>query len=415
MTEERKAQHKELKGLQMALEQQRQSLDLLYCRQAELSEENAALRDCLESIGILCGQAFLSRLHRRRFQRVLNQHPLSTRQSKTFEALTLTPELAVNIAAYTGPCSLQLPLVSRSLSRGIALCASQLEQLFPSTIYIIGGAGSTSNQPLRSLEAFRPDSSSWSPSLRSMRQPRAVCSAVACGEAIYAIAGRGSEGPLRSVECYYPARDLWVPAPGLQRCSGWVCATAAWGGVCVAGGEDTKNATTEAVEFLQPQMKSWIQLPPMRMVRWAAAAAYTQDIAFVTGGYGEEVLGDVECLVFGMQTWQKVPSLLTPRAAHSMVALGGKLYVAGGYGPQEKPLRSLERFDPNLGWEALANLQLRGTMSAVCSRGRLYIFGGNKDGSFVDVECFNPTEERSRLVGSLSAEGRRCFAVVQCR
>eukprot|EP00434_Breviolum_minutum_P015877 symbB.v1.2.013991.t1/scaffold1008.1/size148887/3 len=171
---ERKAQHKELKGLQMALEQQRQSLDLLYCRQAELSEENAALRDCLESIGILCGQAFLSRLHRRRFQRVLNQHPLSTRQSKTFEALTLTPELAVNIAAYTGPCSLQLPLVSRSLSRGIALCASQLEQLFPSTIYIIGGAGSTSNQPLRSLEAFRPDSSSWSPSLRSMRQPRAV-------------------------------------------------------------------------------------------------------------------------------------------------------------------------------------------------------------------------------------------------
>ena len=25
------------------------------------------------------------------------------------------------------------------------------------------------------------------------------------------------------------------------------------------------------------------------MVRWAAAAAYTQDIAFVTGGYGEEV------------------------------------------------------------------------------------------------------------------------------
>ena len=25
------------------------------------------------------------------------------------------------------------------------------------------------------------------------------------------------------------------------------------------------------------------------MVRWAAAAAYTQEVAFVSGGYGEEV------------------------------------------------------------------------------------------------------------------------------
>eukprot|EP00435_Cladocopium_sp_Y103_P062953 s401_g24.t1 len=168
----------ELKGLQLALEEQRLSLDALHQRQAELSEENAALRDCLESIGILCGQAFLSRLHRRRFQRVLNQHPLPTRHSKTLEVLT--PELAVNIAAYSGPCSLQqLPLVSKALSRGMALCASQLDQLFPSTIYIIGGAGSTSNQPLRSLDSVRPDlpmGESWSPepAKRSMRQPRAL-------------------------------------------------------------------------------------------------------------------------------------------------------------------------------------------------------------------------------------------------
>lgn len=408
----------ELKGLQLALEEQRLSLDALHQRQAELSEENAALRDCLESIGILCGQAFLSRLHRRRFQRVLNQHPLPARPSKTLEVLT--PELAVNIAAYSGPCSLQqLPLVSKALSRGMALCASQLDQLFPSTIYIIGGAGSTSNQPLRSLDTVRPDElpgESWSPepAKRSMRQPRAVCSAVACGEAIYAIAGRGSDGPLRSVECYYPARDLWLPAPPLQRCSGWVCATGAWGGVFVAGGEDTQTATTEAVEFSQPQMKSWIQLPPMRQVRWAAAAACSQDVAFVAGGYGEEVLASVECLVFGMLSWQKVPPLLTPRAAHTMTALGGKLYVAGGYGPEERPLRSLERFDPHVGsWEALPCLQLCGTVSAACSRSKLYIFGGNKDGS-VAVECFNP-ENCGRSLKALSIAARRCFAVVQCR
>eukprot|EP00438_Fugacium_kawagutii_P011419 Skav216747 [mRNA] locus=scaffold178:459285:465850:+ [translate_table: standard] len=90
----------ELKGLHLALEEQRLSLDALHRRQAELSEENAALRDCLESIGILCGQAFLSRLHLRRFQRVLHQHPLPARPSKTLEVLT--PELAVNIAAYSG-------------------------------------------------------------------------------------------------------------------------------------------------------------------------------------------------------------------------------------------------------------------------------------------------------------------------
>eukprot|EP00913_Durusdinium_trenchii_P004131 g3827.t1 len=101
---------------------------------------------------------------------------------------------------------------------------------------------------------------------------------------------------------------------------------------------------------------SWIQLPPMRTVRWAAAACCLPDhVAFVAGGYGEEALADVECLVFGAPAWRPVPSLLTPRAAHTMAALGGKLYVAGGYGPQERPLRSIERFDPSMGfWEARA-------------------------------------------------------------
>ncbi|CAE6932910.1 unnamed protein product [Symbiodinium sp. CCMP2456] len=70
-----------LKDLQGALEQQRMSLEALHRRQSELSEENAALRECLESLGILCGQAFLSRLHRRRLERVLSRHPMSQTQA----------------------------------------------------------------------------------------------------------------------------------------------------------------------------------------------------------------------------------------------------------------------------------------------------------------------------------------------
>ncbi|CAK9013856.1 Uncharacterized protein SCF082_LOCUS12102 [Durusdinium trenchii] len=112
----------ELKHLHLALERQKLSLDVLHRRQAELSEENAALRDCLESIGVLCGQAFLSRLHRRRFQRVLSQHPLS-RSSVGLEALMQTPELAVNIAAFAGPRS--------SATSGLALCKQHCKRVMP--------------------------------------------------------------------------------------------------------------------------------------------------------------------------------------------------------------------------------------------------------------------------------------------
>ena len=41
--------------------------------------------------------------------------------------------------------------------------------------------------------------------------------------------------------------------------------------------------------MINPSISTSLLVVRMRMVRWAAAAAYTQDIAFVTGGYGEEV------------------------------------------------------------------------------------------------------------------------------
>eukprot|EP00439_Symbiodinium_sp_Y106_P071039 s1809_g12.t1 len=140
-----------LKDLQGALEQQRVSLEALHRRQSELSEENAALRECLESLGILCGQAFLSRLHRRRLERVLSRHPMSQTQA-TLEAVLRTSELAVNVANYSGPSFCQ----SIPAARGIAVSTPELDRLFPASIYVVGGAGSVSNRPLRTLECFSP-------------------------------------------------------------------------------------------------------------------------------------------------------------------------------------------------------------------------------------------------------------------
>mmetsp|Transcript_49867 Transcript_49867/g.116357 ORF Transcript_49867/g.116357 Transcript_49867/m.116357 type:complete len:415 (+) Transcript_49867:47-1291(+) len=406
-----------LKDLQGALEQQRVSLEALHRRQSELSEENAALRDCLESVGILCGQAFLSRLHRRRFQRVLNQHPLSkNHQQASLEAVLRTPELAVNVASYSGPSTIcPMLLTSRTAARGIAVATPELDRLFPASVYVIGGAGSLSNRPLRTMECFSP-ATGQSETRAPMLQPRCVCAAVACGEAIYAIGGRGVDGPLGSVECYYPAKDVWVAAPPLQRCSGWVAATSAWGGVCVAGG-DREEATLDAVEFFQPSMRCWIPLPPMCTVRWASAAAFTANIAFVAGGYGhgEEVLAGVEFLALGSNEWQRLPNLPSPRAAHAMSAVGGKLYVAGGHGREDQALYSVERLDPHLGcWETLPSLDLlRGTLSSVSCGSNLYIFGGNKINSVV-VERFNPQEGSWTSMGRLPTS-RRCFAAVACR
>mmetsp|Transcript_52958 Transcript_52958/g.73446 ORF Transcript_52958/g.73446 Transcript_52958/m.73446 type:complete len:418 (+) Transcript_52958:44-1297(+) len=409
-----------LKDLQGALEQQRVSLEALHRRQSELSEENAALRECLESLGILCGQAFLSRLHRRRLERVLSRHPMSQTQA-TLEAVLRTSELAVNVANYSGPSFCQ----SIPAARGIAVSTPELDRLFPASIYVVGGAGSVSNRPLRTLECFSPATKQCE-TRAPMLQPRCVCAAVACGDAIYAIGGRGADGPLDSVECYYPAKDVWVPAPPLKSCSGWLAATGAWQGVCVAGGDrDEANLDClDSVEFFQPSLRRWIPLPLMGTARWASAAAFmasaaafTEGAAFVAGGYGrgEKVLSSVECLALGEKGWRRLPCLPTPRAAHAMSAVAGKLYVAGGHGLEDQPLYSVERFDLYLGcWETLPSLDLvRGTLSSASCASKLYIFGGN-EGSSVVAECFSPQEGSWVSMGRLTTS-RRCFAAVACR
>lgn len=411
-----------LKCLQSTLEQQQLQLKALNTRQSELSEENAALRDCLESLGILCGQSFLSRLHRRRFQRVLRQHPLV--QYTTLEGVARTPELAVAVVSHSGPSSIRpLLLASRVTARGVAAATLELDRLFPTWVYVVGGASNVSRVPLRAVEQFSP-SSGTTQCCAPMLTPRAVCAAVACGESIYAIAGRGAKGALNTVECYNPLQNVWLPAPPLQFCSGWVAATGAWAGICVAGGE-ADDSTSDSVEYLQPNLRSWVQLPPMTRPRWAAAAATTAEIAFVAGGHGitaadsVEVLRDFECLTLGADEWQRLPPMLVPRAAFALAAVSGKIYAVGGYGERDQPLNSLERFDLRMGcWEALVPLDgPRGALNAVGCGGKLYVFGGsagNGEGSHAVIQCFSPTEGKWRQAGRIKIP-RRCLGAAACR
>lgn len=411
-----------LEGMRGALRRQELRGDRLAAQLVDLCEENAALRECLELAGVLREKAFFARLHKRRFARVLRQHPLRG-QGTSLEEVVRAQELALMAAGLAGPGSVRpLGATSRAAAASLEAVTEELSALFPTAIYAVGGAGG-GRGPLPSVERLCPAAADASEPAAPLTAPRAVCAAVAVAGQVYAIAGRGADGgALSTVESYDPLLNAWSEAPRLRRARGWVAATSAGSRLCVLGGEGD-DLTLDVAEQMDAGADDWGPLPPMRSPRWAAAAASIGSYVFVAGGHHAdgEVLGDLECLCLrgGEGEWTQLAPLRCPRAAFAMTALGGHLYAVGGYDAQERGLRSLERFDPRTGlWEDLQPMAApRWGLGAVGCGGFLYVLGGTAGNGVVNVgvvKRFDPKTELWESVGRLRT-ARRCCGVAACR
>lgn len=287
------------------LERLTSAVKMLSHKYEELREENAVLLTHLESVGILRGQDFLTQLHRRRFARVLQRHPISWTSKPSLEACASTQELAIAVTSLAGPsCLSHLAAASRSISRGIKSITPSLKEMFPIYVYAVGGVSGGARGPLPVVERFSLDSGSCLP-VAPLGAPRAVCAAIAFAGRIYALAGRGGDGAaLNTVESFDPRSGTWSPEPALREASGWVAAAGTRHGICVVGGERDER-TLRVSELLVPQQRQWFSLPPLSNARWAAGAAAIGGRVFVAGGHCEDkegatqVLDTFESLVLG--------------------------------------------------------------------------------------------------------------------
>jgi len=373
-------------------------------------EQVAALRDCLQSNGVVDGVRFLVHLHRHKFEAACAAYGLGPPLPLDFVIDIRAVAMAVgSFAGYSAMRALR-----EACQTAAPAAADALERLSPGHLYLCGGF--EGQLALSSVERLDPHAGDWEV-LPPMTEARQYTSAGVIGGKIFVCGGWAGPQPVRSVECYDPAANRWSPMPPML--------VARWGAgagvinkrLYICGGLDESRQPLNSVEAFTPpgvsvQMPhctpreryastaaavsgSWQVMPAMAERRGWPAAVALQGLLYVCGGRDEqrEPLSSVERLNNFPSIWLPLPSLSSQRAGASAAACGGRLYVCGGaFGAQM--LNSVERFDPKVGtWETLPPMSARRAyVAAATIAGTIHVFGGSDGGQcLLSSERFDPT------------------------
>lgn len=390
-----------LQQLRAQLKSQQSQISLLSRWLMQLREEGEVLRECLEGSGALAPARFLAGLHRRQFAQVIKRHPLPWPPS--LGTILQIRELALATAAHAGAASVTpLATVSRVLHSGVGCVLPELPTLFPSEVYVIGGADDSA-ETLGSVESFHSAHGLWKPSA-PLIQARESCAVAVASGMIYVIGGIDrSSHCLATVERFDPSSPVrpqgsWEPVASMNSARSAAAAVAHNGKVYAIGGRDGFQSL-HTVECLDPASLAWEMLPSLQRARFGAAAAVVGRQAYVIGGKGGgRVLDAVEAFDFISGTWEQMPSLHARRFRAAAASAHGRVYVAGGSsdGSWQSCLRSVERLDPKTrAWSRVAPLQVpRWGAAAVCAGGSVCVLGGRDGGgSLCSVERFDLSTE----------------------
>ncbi|CAJ1381963.1 unnamed protein product [Effrenium voratum] len=359
-------------------------------------EEVGALRDCLQSNGVVDGVRFLVHLHRRRFNTACAAYGIGPCVPLDFVIDIRAVAMAVgSFAGYSAMRALSEASQAARPAAEDALC-----RLCPGQL------------ALSSVERLDPHAGVWEvlPPMTEARQY--TCAGVMSGK-IYVCGGWAGPQPVRSVECYDPSCNRWSPMPSML--------VARWGAgagvinkrLFICGGLDESRQPLNSVECFSPPgvaqvphctprapgsaanfNGSWQVMPAMAERRGWPAAVALQGLLYVCGGRDEqrEPLSSVERLNISPSIWLPLPNLSSQRAGASAAACGGRLYVCGGaFGAQM--LNSVERFDPKVGtWETLPPMSARRAyVAAAAIAGGIHVFGGSDGGQcLLTAERFDP-------------------------
>ncbi len=305
-------------------------------------------------------------------------------------------------------------------------------------IYAIGGLTSTASPPhLASVEAYSPDTNTWT-AVAPMPNPRFLLAAAAGADGrIYAIGGRDNRGNfLNTVEAYTPATNTWTPTcqsgteptadkpcirPMPTPRSALAAAAGPDGKIYAIGGDGADTGARTTVEAYDPTTNKWTTVAPMKFSRFSLGAATGADgRIYAIGGRSASVTTDgvevgrtetVEAYTpcrTGSNSpcdyWKIVAPMSTVREGLAATAgSDGRVYALGGMGPatgvgffdNAKPVATVEAYTPCTGnnspcdyWKTVEPMCYARTSLAAAlgpgRNGRVYAIGGSGGRS---LEC----------------------------
>ena len=289
--------------------------------------------------------------------------------------------------------------------------------LLDGKIYVIGGFGANSDDPIPRVQVYDAAKDSWS---EGTPLPEAVhhAGAVVVGGKIYFVGGFhnpfGKRDPIDHVWMYDPATKAWTARAPMPSPRGALVVAAIGDKIYAAGGEQLRPAgkpvpqggapNTEPVTDLtvyDTKTNTWQKLAPMKFARDHAYVAEMGGKMYVVGGRDRPKYDIVALEAFDPATgkWSDKAPMPTGRSGGNAAVLDGKMYVFGGEGNPNNPLgvySEAEAYDPATdSWQKLGPMPLpRHSLSAATFGKRIILPGGapSRGGSQVldYVDAFQP-------------------------
>jgi len=352
-------------------------------RLRSLEEEVRALRGCLAEAGVVRTATLDAQLHRLRFSRARQLHPLTSGGASRGVALLQVlraGDLTTHIAHGAGAVCLEaLAPACRQAHDAAKEALPRIAAWWPRLLYVCGGlsqgrrldcaecfdpsgegGGHWSTMPpmlerrsgasgarmanglvacggksdsiasLSSVEFFDSLRGAWEV-LPPMRTQRSHAAAVVVGGRLHVCGGFDGRQYLNSCTRYCPKERAWLAVPAMLERRSHAVAASLGGCLLVCGGKGEGSLRFREVERLRPGAAEWELMPPMLGRRSQAAGAVSAGTFYVCGGFdGVQHVNSVECLSIGAKGWKALPPMAEPRSSAVAAALGGRLYVCGG-------------------------------------------------------------------------------------
>lgn len=356
---------------------------------AHIRLEVAALRDCLEQVGIP-KERVLARIHARRFADILRVYPVGHQQTLA-GVIEAAPPLRC-IAAGAGLSTTRTLRVACSpICRTAAALAPDLGvPPYGAGFAAVCAGGFNGSQCLDHVEYFDACVGAWA-AMPPMNERRAGAAAGELFGKAYVFGGSNDDQCLNSVECLDMQLGMWEPLPPMSDRRDGAAAVGMGEHIYVFGGYNGLHFLASAERY-HPSSRTWEPLPHMAERRYRGSAAVLGGKIYVLGGSDDvSCLGRAQRFDPATQAWEAVPPMEARRDGAAVAVLNGLLLVIGGHDGRQY-LNSAERFDPDAGeWAPLPPLnERRYRAAAVVLMGEVFVLGGYSGRAYLNsAECLS--------------------------
>ena len=159
-----------------------------------------------------------------------------------------------------------------------------------------------------------------------------------------------------------------------------------------------------------------LPLAPLLSVRQEHAVAVLGGEVFVIGGFTPAATNSVEAYDPASNTWRAVAPFPSVLHHANAAVVGERLYVAGFYvgASFTDASGSVYEYDPGLdSWAERAALPAGTERASACVAtldGRIYLFGGARDGSVADASAYDPAADAWQTLPALPERREHCAA-----